>query len=92
MPYINKTIIPKIHNTMNTKSTLFAVAAAAILLTGCANSTDALRNVGGHREGIIVNKPPTRAPSTNADATDRDTDAIFNVGGHKEGIIVNKPE
>jgi PBP1b-binding outer membrane lipoprotein LpoB len=77
---------------MNTKSTFFAVAAAAVLFTGCSSSTDALRNVGGHKEDIIVNKPDSRNPNTDVDARDRNADAVFNVGGHKEDIIVNKPD
>lgn len=77
---------------MNTKSTLFSVIAIAVLVTGCSSSTDALRNVGGHKEDIIVNKPENRNPSGDVDARDRSADAIFNVGGHKEDIIVNKPE
>lgn len=77
---------------MNTKSTFFAVAAVAVLFTGCSSSTDALRNVGGHKEDIIVNKPENRNPNSEIDARDGNTGAIFNVGGHKEDIIVNKPE
>lgn len=77
---------------MNTKSTFLALAAVAVLVTGCSSSTDALRNVGGHKEDIIVNKPENRNPDADVDARDRSADAIFNVGGHKEDIIVNKPE
>lgn len=77
---------------MNTKSTFIAVAAVAVLLTGCTSSTDALRNIGGHKEDIIVNKPENRNPNADVDARDHSTGAVFNIGGHKEDIIVNKPE
>lgn len=76
---------------MKTKSNFFALIAVAIIFTGCSNSTDALQNIGGHKEDIVVAKPENREPR-DTDNADRGTDAVFNIGGHKEDIVVAKPE
>lgn len=70
---------------MKTKNTLFAVVAFAFVLTGCANTTDALRT-GGVREDIIVIRPESQQP---VGATTGDN-ALF--GGVREDIIVIRPE
>lgn len=69
---------------MKTKNTLFAVVAFAFVLTGCANTTDALRS--GVREDIIVIRPESQQP---VGATTGDN-ALFS--GVREDIIVIRPE
>lgn len=76
---------------MKTKSNFFALIAVAVIFTGCSNSTDALHNIGGHKEDIIVDRPDSRVPK-DTNGLDRGTDAVFNIGGHKEDIIVDRPD
>jgi PBP1b-binding outer membrane lipoprotein LpoB len=76
---------------MKTKSNFFALIAVAVLFTGCSNSTDALQNIGGHKEDIVVPRPENKNPR-DLDNMDRGTDAVFNIGGHKEDIVVPRPE
>lgn len=71
---------------MKTKNLLSAAVVFAFILTGCVNTTDALRSGQGAKEDIIVIRPENRLPvgATNGQGT--------TFGDGKHDIIVIRPE